>query len=116
MSLLLDCERRKVDDNRIREILYNFLNDPNTGPLRTLRLDYNFNYITKIPEEIKLLPELQEIYLYESGIKTSTSGSLVFNAAEKIIGLGYDVQTIEPGAFQGGTCQHISDIGLLILK
>ena len=101
LSLLIDCERRQVSDDRISEILNVFLNDETLDPLRTLRLDYNYNYITKIPEQLKLFPEFQELYLYASDIKTITTGSLTFQATEKVVGLGYDVRTIEPGAFEG---------------
>ena len=68
-------------------------------PLRILRVENNG--LSKIPEEIKLLPQLQELYIFANDIYTITSGSLTFNAVEKIVGIGDKVQIIEPGAFAG---------------
>jgi len=61
-----------------------------------------YNFTTKIPEQIKLFPGLQELYLYANDIETIATGSLTFNAVEKIIdGLGTKIKNIEPGAFNG---------------
>ena len=95
LSLLLDCDQQSIDDQQMSEILNVFL----IYPLRALRAEYN--RLTKIPDEIKLFPKLQELYLYENDIQIITAGSLTFNSVEKIVGLGTRVHTIEPGAFVG---------------
>ena len=97
--LVLDCDSKNLDDQTVSRILTKFLNDETVGPLRTLRLEYN--QLTKIPDEILLFSELQEIYLYGNNIKTVLSGSLSFTATEKTVGLGIKIKTIEPGAFVG---------------
>jgi Leucine-rich repeat (LRR) protein len=98
-ALLLDCDYTAMNDQRISEILNAFLSDQTINPLRALRVENN--QLTKIPDEIKLLPELQELYLYNNDIQIITADSLTFNAPEKIIGLGLSVTTVEPGAFAG---------------
>ena len=99
LALLLDCDEHDLDDQRVSEILTAFLNDQNADPLRVFRAEYN--QLTKIPDEIKLFPQLQQLYLYSNNIEIISTGSLTFNAAESIVGLGYSVKTIEPGAFVG---------------
>ena len=98
-TLLLDCDDQFLDDQRVSEILNVFLNDPDANPLRALRLE--FNLLTRIPDEIKLFPNLEEVYLFSNDIETIAAGSMSFTALEKIIGVGYKVKTIEPGAFVG---------------
>lgn len=100
-ALLLNCDSRNLDDQTASDLLDSFLAHQGDGQpvIRALRMEYNF--LTKIPEQIKLFSELQELYLYENDIETISTGSLTFNAAEKIVGLGTKIKTIEPGAFVG---------------
>ena len=99
-ALLLNCDWQDIEDEAMSNILNAFLTgDENINPLRTLRLEHN--KLTKIPDQIKLLSAVEEVYLWDNLIETITSGSLTFTATEKIIGLGDKIQTIESGAFVG---------------
>ena len=99
-ALWLNCDWQDLEDQAMSDILKVFLTgDENINPLRTLRLEHN--KLTKIPDEIKLLPAVEEVYLWQNDIEIIAAGSLSFQDVEKIVGLGDKVKTIEPGAFVG---------------
>ena len=77
-----------------------FLLENGISPLRVLRLEHN--KLTKIPKQIKQFPHLEEVYLWQNDITTIDAGSLSFKDVEKIVGLGDKIETIQPGAFDGG--------------
>ena len=99
-ALKIDCDSRDLDDQKASDILDNIIaNLGSSSPLRALRMENN--QLTKVPDQIKLLPALQQLYLYQNDIEVITAGSLTFDSAEDLVGLGTKIKTIEPGAFVG---------------
>ena len=106
-AILLNCNRQYIGDQKMSEILDYFLSDLGLNySLRSLDLQYNF--LTKIPDQITFLPQLQEIDLYANDIQEITTGSLTLNSAETIVLMfGPKIKTIEPGAFATGIVSFI---------
>jgi len=91
-----------LNDARISEILKAFITTPKTAPLG--RLELWTNKLTRIPDEIRLHPRLEYIYILQNEIKTIPIGA--FNFSDKLNTTylylyNNQISSIEPGAFQG---------------
>jgi len=93
-----------INDARISEILKAFITTPKIAPLG--RLELWTSKLTRIPDEIRLQPKLDYIYILHNEIKTIKSGA--FNFSDKLHATylylyNNQISSIEPGAFQGNT-------------
>ena len=94
-ALVIDCNRQYLGDEKMGQVLDNILaNQEFSYAVKVLQVEKNF--LTKVPDQIKHLPQLQELSLYWNDIEVVISGSLAFNATEKLVELGTKIKTIEP--------------------
>lgn len=96
----LYCYNQNLDDAKINSILNSFLR-PGVSPVSDLVL--SLNVLTRVPDQILLLPQLVDVDMDRNKIRSIAAGS--FNFKTVLLGdLELDnnqLETIEPGAFQG---------------
>ena len=100
LTSFLWCLSRGLNDSQAREILTSFITTPSITPLGGVMF-YN-NSLTRIPDEIHLLPQLVEANFQDNNIVSVQSGA--FNFVKNLGDLDLasnQISTIEPGAFQG---------------
>ena len=97
-----DSNSFDLNDARISEILKAFITTPKTAPLG--RLELWTNKLTRIPDEIRLHPQLDYIYILQNEIKSIPSGAFNFSNtlnATYLYLYNNKISSIEAGAFQG---------------
>lgn len=83
------------------EILQAVITGSNASLLTSLNLDHNL--LTRVPDEIRLFPQLKLLSLGGNMISTIHTGALNFNSApiHSLFLDGNQIGNIEPGAIRG---------------
>lgn len=103
----LDLHDCRIGDESIDRILQWVVHSPSVNTLKILSLEYNS--LTRIPRQIKLLGKLENLVLSINKIAIIERGSFFRNSSTKCdIRLGMnEIRNIEPGAFQGFATKSI---------
>ena len=103
---MIDCGSAGLDDAKMSQLLQLFINNPAVSPLTLVYLAYN--RLTKIPNEIAQLNQLDSVYLQGNNIRSIQSNA--FNSSSTLRVLHFapnhkdvgSVSLIAPGAFNFG--------------
>ena len=103
-TLKLSCNRKNLTDSRVSEILDTFLSNPEISPLS--HLNFEFNQLTRVPNQVKLFHRLYVIHLQNNSIETIHSGAFMSTRRGGLDRLNVylndnKINRVEPGAFQG---------------
>lgn len=102
-TIYLYCGEKNLDDSRVSEILDVFLTTPGVSTLGNLCL--STNQLTRVPDQVRLFPQLDFVWLNDNKINTSIrSGAFKFNKDTPVKNLDLQrsqLTSIAPGAFQG---------------
>jgi len=98
-TIYLQCYERNLSDLRLSDILDAFLTTPGVSPVGKLGL--SFNQLTKVPKQIKLLPQVVAVDLKGNNISSIESGAFNFTTLQFLEMQKSQVVNIAPGAFQG---------------
>ena len=98
-TIYLQCYERNLSDSRLSDILDAFLTTPGVSPVGKLGL--SFNQLTKVPKQIKLLPQVVAVDLKGNNISSIESGAFNFTTLQFLEMQKSQVVNIAPGAFQG---------------
>ena len=99
----LNCYSHGLIDSQASDILDAYLSSPGVSPVVVLTLAFNF--LSRVPDQVKSFTQLQNAYLNSNAITSIESGA--FNASNaanplKELSLSYNqLTTIAPGAFKG---------------
>ena len=98
----LYCYNQNLDDAKINNILNSFFR-PGVSPISDLVL--SLNGLTRVPDQISLMPQLVDVDMDRNRIRSILTASFNFNTV--LLGdLELDnnqLETIEPNAFLGKT-------------
>ena len=99
-TIWLDCGNAQLGDSKTSILLKWFINRPDISPLSGLYLAYN--KLTRIPDEIAQLTNLQTVYFHGNDLYAIQSTAFNFSPSLKVLYLGSNmIDNIEPGAFNG---------------
>ena len=89
-----------MGDQKASQLLQLFINNPNVSPLASLYLAYN--QLSKIPDEIAQLNQLETAYFHGNNINTIKVNAFNFTPTLKMLYLAsIAISSIEAGAFNG---------------
>ena len=100
-TIWINCRGQNLTNSRVSGILNVFLTSPGVSPVGKLSLQNN--KLTRVPNQIKLFPQLVEVWLSDNKITSIQSGAFNFTTTtvEWLVLSDNPVATIAPGAFQG---------------
>ena len=99
-TIVLDCNRRDLDDAAVSKILDKFLTTIGVSPLGYA--SFTANRLTKVPDQINKFARLLAVALDYNQIATVPTGAFNFVTTLRYLYLSYNqLTTISPGAFQG---------------
>lgn len=105
-KLSLDCYSVTLTDKRLSEISDAFLYTPNVSPMNAFLVISTQGGVTRVPNQIKLFPELSAIDLYDVQLTSIRKGDFNLEASKtefltSLILSANQISTIAPGAFKG---------------
>ena len=99
-TIYLECYSTNLNDTRMGEIIDAFLSNPDVSPITLLSLGNNS--LTRVPDRLPLMSELEHVSLANNKIRSISAGTFNFTRTLQYIGLNDNqLVYIEPGAFLG---------------
>lgn len=100
LVLSFQCYNKQLDDEKMNQLLNQFISTSDASPLRELNLSYN--NLTQIPDQFRQFNQLERVYLQSNNIRSITKET--FNTTrllQKLYLSNNMINYIEPGTFNG---------------
>ena len=100
-AIYVNCNNRNMTDSMASSVLQAFLNTIGISPV--FYLDFAYNQLTKVPDEVRLFDKIQNVNLHWNKIQSIPSNAFLFSKSFRnhLTLQNNQIRAIRAGAFQG---------------